>query len=128
METACPQAVGKSARLPHQIKDRTAVWPFLAFLDQSRSQRILLDVIPFLLIIFSRSKIAIKIIRLPNRWRNIQRGRELAGADAFPHLHPLRHWLRNICATRKEMNVIGHKNVMTNPPAVAFCRSFPQPT
>ena len=26
----------------------------------------------------------------------------------------------------KEMNMIGHENVMTNPPAIAFCRSFPQ--
>src|SRR5262249_30963514 len=52
-------------------------------------------------------------------------GRELSGADALPHLHPFRHWLRNSCTTRKEMNVIGHQNVMTNPPAIAFCRAFP---
>jgi hypothetical protein len=116
VETACPQAVGKSsARLPHQIKDRTAVWPFLAFFDQSGSHCILLHVIPFQAIIFSRSKIAIKIFRLPNRWRNIQRVRELTGADALLHLHPVGHRPRNRCTTCKKMNVIGHENVMTNP-------------
>src|SRR4029453_13556440 len=126
METACPQAVGESPRLPNQIKDRTAVWPFLPFLNQSRPQRILLDVPPFLPIIFSRPKIAIKIVRLPNRWGKVQGGPELARADALPHLHPVRHWPRDSCTTCKEMNVIGHQNVMTNPPAVAFRRSFPQ--
>ena len=38
METACPQAVEISARLPHQIKDGTAVWPSLAFVDQDSDQ------------------------------------------------------------------------------------------
>src|SRR5262249_533143 len=61
------------ARLPHQIKDRTAVWPFLPFFGQSRPQRVLLHVIPFLAIVFSRSKVAIKIFRLPDRRCNIQR-------------------------------------------------------
>ena len=117
METACPQAVGGFARLPHEIKDRTAVWPFLVFFDQSRSQSILLHVIPFLPIIFSRPKIAIKIFRLPNRCRNIQCRCELSGANALPHLHPFRHRPRNRCAARKEMNVIRHENVMANPPS-----------
>src|SRR5947207_3827133 len=125
METACPQAVGGFTRLPHQIKDRTAVWPFLAFFDQFRSQSILLHVIPFLPLIFSRPKIAIKILWLPNRRRNIQGCRELARADALPHLYPFCHRPGNSCAARKEMNVFGHENVMANPPAVVFCRTFP---
>jgi hypothetical protein len=53
METACPQAVWMiSARPPHQIKDRTAVLPFFALFDQPGAQGILLNVIPFLPIVF----------------------------------------------------------------------------
>jgi hypothetical protein len=104
-----------STRLSHQIKDRTAVLPFFAFFDQPGPRGLLLHVIPSLPIIFLGPQIPIKILRLPDRWRNVQRGSELAGADALPHLHPVRHRPRNRCTTCKEMDVIGHENVMTKP-------------
>src|SRR6266513_2211979 len=80
---------------------------------------------PFLGISFTGSKISIEIIRLPDRWIDKERCRDLPRGNAFPHLHPIRHTSCADFRSCKQMHVIGHENVVAHPPAIVIGRALP---
>src|SRR5213595_2054940 len=63
------------------------------------------------------------LARLAGRWRALPRSaRELT---LFHILHPLSQTSRADFRPRKEMDVIGHENVVAHPPAVIIRRALP---
>src|SRR5207248_10969234 len=98
---------------------------FFHGLKQASPNRVLLDVMPFFRIAFAGSQISIEIVHLPN-WRlNREHRRNSPRTHALPHLYPLYHTPCANFRSRKEMHVIGHKNVIAYPPAVTIGGAFP---
>src|SRR5205823_72723 len=74
-----------------QIIDRSAIRPHLTALDEPGPNRVLLNVMPFLSVIFTRSKVPIKIFRLPDGRFDRECCCNPSRTYALPHLHPVRY-------------------------------------
>src|SRR5207249_3865901 len=116
---------GTSTPLEHQIIDRSAIRPHLTGLDEPGPNRVLLNVMPFLSVIFTRSKVPIKIFRLPDGRFDRECCCNPSRTYALPHLHPVRYAPCADFRPRKEMHMIGHDNIIAHPPAVMIGRALP---
>src|SRR5437773_2627320 len=87
--------------------------------------RVLLNVMPFLSVILTRSKVPIKIFRLSDGRFDRECCCNPSRTYALPHLHPVRYAPCADFRPRKEMHMIGHDNIIAHPPAVMIGRALP---
>ena len=96
-------------------------WPIFRSCDQSCSNRILENVIPFLTVVFIAAQLRIPKVALPN-WV-LNRSWPVFGRDIFPVTNPLlQRFRRHRCRRAKEMNVVRHDHISTNKPSLGVCR------
>src|SRR6516162_2208974 len=100
---------------PIDEHDLSGIGPLLRIADQSSTDGIVLNVIPFVSVAFIIAKNMIKKAALPD-----QRGfwqRDMIREGLFQHSYPWAE-LKIVRSADKEMNVIGHDHVPTNGDAV----------
>src|SRR5205807_2901094 len=110
LETARPRAeeILFWAVLKHQIIYCSAIRPHLDGLNEPRPRGISFNVMPFFRVVFTGSKIAIEVIRLPDWLLDPKRRRDAPRTHTFPHLHPIRHAQRIHFRPREKMHMIRH--------------------
>src|SRR5689334_4384652 len=102
---------------PLQIMDAALIEPLVDLDDKLFAQRVLADVSQLFLVFDSVADAMMEGFTLPGPWLVHMTATE----PAFPEFDPLVNAEMKIMWRTKEVNVVGHKQVVADQPSCGFC-------